>query len=197
MGVGKSTAAKMISEAFGFELLEERFGENAFLPRFYKDMPRWAFHSQTFFLMEKITQLLEAKKLLETTSVVQDTPIQQDAFSYAQALHAQGNMDDAEWKLYQKIYHAFEPQFPVPDLIISLEASVPVIMQRINARGRNYEQKIPQKYVQLLDTLNHAWVKEYTDVSFFPVQTDTLNIVKSKKARNEFMQLVAQALLHQ
>jgi len=95
MGSGKTTAARLIADRLSFLLLEENFGENAFLPRFYKDMNKWAFHSQTFFLMEKITQTLETPKLLEKTSVVQDTPIEQDVFSYAKAQHVLGHMDDA------------------------------------------------------------------------------------------------------
>src|SRR3990167_8714570 len=108
MGSGKTTVARLIAKELTFHLIEENFGENAFLPRFYHDMKRWAFHSQTFFLMEKITQMLETPKLLQKYSVVQDTPIQQDAFSYAKAQHVLGNIDDAEWRLYQKIYRSFE-----------------------------------------------------------------------------------------
>src|SRR3989344_3404859 len=138
MGSGKTTAARLIARELGFGLIEENFGENAFLPRFYADMKRWAFHSQTFFLMEKITQMRETARILENGPVVQDTPIQQDAFSYAKAQHVLGNMDDAEWRLYQKIYKSFEPYFPQPDLIVYLEAPISVLSGRIQKRGRGY-----------------------------------------------------------
>ncbi len=183
MGSGKTTAARLIAKELKFQLVEENFGENAFLPRFYKEMNRWAFHSQTFFLMEKITQMLETPKLLEKGPVVQDTPIQQDAFSYAKALHVLGHMDDAEWKLYQKIYKSFEPYFPKPDCIVYLETSIPAIADRIEKRGRGYEQKIPQSYLELLDMLNHKWLGENKSIPVFVVKTDGLNIVTSKVAQ--------------
>src|SRR5438876_5706677 len=123
MGSGKTTATKLLAKELRFHLLEENFGDNAFLPRFYGDMKRWAFHSQTFYLTEKINQMLETTTLLTKYSVVQDTPITQDAFSYAKAQHVLGNIDDAEWHLYQKIYKSFEPYFPKPDFIIYLHAS--------------------------------------------------------------------------
>ena len=172
MGSGKTTAAKLIARELKFHLIEENFGENAFLPRFYQDMKRWAFHSQTFFLMEKISQMLDTPKLLEKHSVVQDTPIQQDAFSYAKAQHVLGNIDDTEWRLYLKIYRSFEPYFPRPDRIIYLDTSVVALAARIGKRGRGYEQKIPQSYLELLDMLNRRWLSENKTIPVMIIQTD-------------------------
>lgn len=201
MGSGKTTAARVIAKALGYQLVEENFGENAFLPRFYNDMKRWAFHSQTFFLMEKINQMLESPKLLAKGGVVQDTPIQQDAFSYAKAQHVLGNIDDAEWKLYQKIYKSFEPYFPKPKLIIYLETSVPVVASRIESRGREYEQKIPQSYLELLDMLNHKWLTENAQakgkkIPVLSIQTDELNIAKSSIAQETLIELVKKKIVY-
>jgi deoxyadenosine/deoxycytidine kinase len=194
MGSGKTTAARLIAKELRFKLLEENFGENAFLPRFYKDMTRWAFHSQTFFLMEKITQMLETRKLITQYPIVQDTPIQQDAFSYAKAQHVLGHIDDAEWRLYQKIYKSFEPYFPTPDLIIYLETSLSAISERITKRGRGYEQAIPQSYLELLDMLNHKWLTENTAMPLLKIETDGLNIVNSKKAQRDLITAVKRKL---
>ena len=200
MGSGKTTAARLVAKALGDQLVEENFGENAFLPRFYSDMKRWAFHSQTFFLMEKINQILETPKLLRKGGVVQDTPIQQDAFSYAKAQHVLGNIDDAEWKLYQKIYKSFEPYFPKPDCIVYLETSVSVVASRIESRGRQYEQKIPQSYLELLDMLNHKWLSENAGaksgkkIPVLTIDTDQLNIAKSSIAQEQLITLIKKRL---
>ena len=194
IGSGKTTAVRLIAKELGFTLLEENFGENAFLPRFYSDMKRWAFHSQTFFLMEKISQILETSTLLKTTSIIQDTPIQQDVFSYAKAQHVLGNIDDAEWRLYQKIYKSFEPYFPKPDFIIYLETSLPTIIDRIEKRGRAYEQKIPQSYLELLDMLNHKWLTENKTIPVLVIETDGLNIVRSRVAQKAMIDAVTKRL---
>lgn len=133
---------------------------------------------------------METRALLEKTSIIQDTPIQQDAFSYAKAQHVLGNIDNAEWKLYQKIYHSFEPQFPKPNLIVFLETSMKEIENRIDARGREYEKKIPQSYLKLLDMLNHKWLSEQKEIPILTIQTDGLNIVRSKKAQQQLIHMV-------
>lgn len=194
IGAGKTTVSKLLARELDFRLLEEHFGENAFLPRFYQDMKRWAFHSQMFFLMEKIKQMLETVNIIKNHSVVQDTPIQQDALSYAKAQYIQGNMDDAEWWLYLKVYKSFEPFLPTPDLIIYLEASSDSLLSRIKKRGRGYEQQIPANYLELLDMLNHRWLRENKTIPTLVVQTDHLDIVHTKKAKETLVSYVKDAL---
>jgi len=157
-------------------------------------MKRWAFHSQVFFLMEKIRQMLETKNMLAKTPVVQDTPITQDVFSYARAQHELGNMDDAEWALYQKIYHEFTPHFPQPDLIVFLDTSIPAIEQRIAARGRGFEQTIPTDYLELLDKLNRRWLEQNTTIPVVRIPTDTLDIARNRDAQEQFVSIVRSAL---
>ena len=196
MGSGKTTAANLLAKELNFTLIEENVKENAFLPRFYQDMKRWAFHSQLFFLMEKIRQMTETKSILSKSSVVQDTPITQDVYSYARAQHELGNMDDAEWALYQKIYHEFTPHFPNPDLIVFLDTSVPVIEQRTASRGRGFEQSIPTDYLELLDKLNRRWLEQNKTIPVLSINTDTLDITRDKDAQAQFVSLVRHALPH-
>ena len=195
MGSGKTTAARLIAKHFKLHLVEENFGENAFLPRFYKKMNRWAFHSQTFFLMEKINQLMEIGEERKKESIVQDTPIEQDVFSYAKVQHALGNMDDAEWKLYHKIYMSFVPHLPKPDAIIFLDTSIAEIQKRIRIRGRGYEKKIPKNYIELLDKLNRDWMKENTSIKVITIPTDGLNIVTNTRAQQQLFTSISKALL--
>lgn len=183
MGSGKTTAARLLSQELKITLLEENFGENAFLPRFYQDMNRWAFHSQTFYLMEKVTQMLQTVKILEKKSVIQDTPIVQDVYSYAKAQHVLGHIDDAEWRLYLKIYKSFLDKIPEPDLIIYLETTPDVVMERIESRGRAFERKIPLSYVELLDMLNHKWLSENHAIKVIKSDAIKLNLARSHKDR--------------
>ncbi len=194
LGSGKTTAARLLSRELNFTLNEETVEENAFLPRFYQDMKRWAFHSQTFFLMEKIRQMIATKSQLKTTPVVQDTPIVQDVFSYAKAQHALGNMDDAEWALYRKIYEEYAPMFPKPDLIVFLDTSIAEIERRIRERGRGFEQDIPTEYLRLLDSLNREWLAQNNDIPVIVFHSDSLDISRNKDVQAQFVSLVRNAL---
>ena len=55
IGVGKTTLARLIHEAFEADVLLEVFEENPFLGSFYADRQRYAFQTQIFFLMSRFT----------------------------------------------------------------------------------------------------------------------------------------------
>lgn len=181
ISVGKTTAAKLLASKLNFYLLEENWGANQFLPRFYNNMPRWAFHSQTFYLLEKIKQTKGAKFFLKQGKpVIQDTPIYQDVLSYAKAQFALGNMDEAEFQLYTKVYSIFVKSLPKPDLIVFLEASWPQVFKRLKTRDRSFEQRIPKSYLLLLDKLNRQWIRKMKGSKVLRINTDNLNLVNNQ-----------------
>jgi len=195
MGVGKTTVARLLAERLGAAILEENFGENQFLPRFYQNMPRWAFHSQTFFLLEKIKQMLETRKILANRqSVIQDTPIIQDVQSYAKAQYILGNMDEAEFNLYIKIYSLFIKRLPRPDLIVYLEASWPTVLKRQTLRDRGFESQIPKNYLELLDKLNRQWKRKYNHQNILRVKTDHLDFISSETDKTKLFKMVEERL---
>lgn len=187
MGSGKTTVAHLIARHLGFHLLLENFGDNQFLPRFYQDMKRWAFHSQTFYLMEKITQMLETKQLLKMHHVVQDTAIYQDVFSYAKAQFVLGNMDDVEFALYSKIYASFVNRLPVPDLIIYLKVPIRVLLTRVANRKQSVEKRQKYEYVKILDDYNWNWVKKQPKEKVIVVDAHKYNFVENQDNINKLI----------
>lgn len=182
MGSGKTTIANLIAQECGYALVLEQFEDNPFLPKFYTDMKRWAFHSQIFFLLEKARQLNEIPSLLNQRSVIQDTPIMQDVYSYAKAQYELGNMDRHEWNLYLKTYETLSAHLPKPDVIVYLTASLDTLMKRIQSRGRSYEQSIPEEYIALLDRLNASW-RASTNIPIIVIDTDERDIVHKERDR--------------
>lgn len=194
LGIGKTTYATLIADRLAYSLVTENYAENPFLPRFYSDMPRWAFHSQTFFLLEKAHQLEEISVQLENSGVVQDTPIFQDVYSYALAQHKLGNMDEHEWELYSKLYTSLISHLPQPDLIIYLDASVDTILKRIHERGRSYEQSIPRSYIELLHELNASLIGKHKHIPTIFIDGNAVDIVASEHDKEQVIAMVERAI---
>ena len=138
IGAGKTTAAKLISQEFGFELFDEPVIDNRFLKDYYADMRRWSFTLQLEFLMRRA----EHHELIRTVpkSCVQDRSLYEDPEIFAKYLHGLGNMDDRELDLYFEYFHRLNRDLPRPDLIFMLEVpDVSILLQRIRKRGRKEE----------------------------------------------------------
>ncbi len=190
IGSGKTTLDKWIARYLKFTLFEENVADNLFLSDFYKDMPRWAFHSQTFYLTEKIKQLEEIKELLKKKPVVQDTPIYQDVFVFAEAQYEAGHMTQAEFDLYKKIFAMFSNQLPQPNLIVYLKTSVEVVEERISKRSRSFETKIPRWYLVLLNWLLDRRVAKEKKIPVLTIDTDGINITQNNKDVQKVLELI-------
>lgn len=190
IGSGKTTAANLLARHFGMHLFEENVDENTFLPLFYDDPKRWAFHSQLFFLREKAEQLMRVKSLLIETSVVQDSPIYQDCFTYAKAQQTLGYMSLHEFMLYEKFFRALHHSLPVPHLIVQLDASIPAIANRIKKRAREYEQEIDTAYLQLLLELQTEWIVRNPQLNIIRINSDELDFASNEEDARRFLEVV-------
>ena len=193
MGVGKSTLTKLLADRLSYRAVYEKFNGNVFLPRFFSDRKRWAFHSQTYFLIEKINLLINISK--SHKSVVQDTNIYTDIFSYARAQYRQKNMEKAEWELFLRIYKLAEKQLPKPDLIIYLEAPSKIIYDRIMKRNRDFEAKTKKqdflKYLDLLTICNDEWIKKESRKSnLLKVDTTKLDYLNNPEHEKKLLGMI-------
>jgi deoxyadenosine/deoxycytidine kinase len=185
LGSGKTTAAKLLASKQGFYLFEEKVNENKFLPLFYSEPKRWAFH-----LREKAAQLSKIKTIIKETNVVQDSPIYQDYLTYAKAQHILGNMNDNEFALYEKMFHVLNREVPVPHLIIQLDATLPEILKRIKKRARSYEKVVDEKYVELLLKLQNKWLSENPKLNIVKIDTNFLDIAENPENQKIFIEKV-------
>ena len=146
IGAGKTTAAKMISQEFGYELFDEPVVDNRFLRDYYADMRRWSFTLQLEFLIKRI----DHHELIRTVpkSCVQDRTLLEDPEVFAKYLHGLGHMDDRELELYFDYFHKLHRNVQQPDKVVCLDvANIDVIMGRIRSRGRAEEQNIPRDFL--------------------------------------------------
>jgi len=71
---------------------------------FYADMPRYALHSQVFFLAARLKQHL--REVNPGRRVIQGRTVYEDAAIFARLLHDDGLMDDRDHASYRTLYHA-------------------------------------------------------------------------------------------
>ena len=147
IGCGKTTAAKLISQHFGFELFDEPVIDNRFLRQYYADMKRWSMTLQMEFLIRRV----EHHELIETVakSCVQDRSLYEDPEIFAKYLHGLGNMTDNDLNLYFEYFERLNKKLPKPDLIIYLQVdNVDVLFKRIRKRGRKEEMGIEKSFLE-------------------------------------------------
>jgi deoxyadenosine/deoxycytidine kinase len=175
VGVGKSTLTGLLSEYLCWEPFYEAVDDNPYLADFYQDMRTWSFHSQVFFLARRLGH---HRQIVERPgTVVQDRTVYEDAEIFARNLYLQGHMSERDWQSYWGLYQTVITILPPPDLVIYLQASVPVLQDRIRQRGRDYEQQISAEYLTQLNELYEAWVEGFTHCPVLTVPTADLNYV--------------------
>ena len=150
IGVGKTTAAKLISQRFGFELFDEPVIDNRFLRDYYADMRRWSFTLQLEFLIRRV----EHYQLIRTVpkSCIQDRTLYEDPEVFAKYLHGLGFMDDRELDLYFEYFHRLYGELQRPDMILMLNVDrVQTLLARIRTRGRTEERGIDEAFLSGLN----------------------------------------------
>lgn len=170
IGVGKTSLARKLADLVQGRLMLETPEDNPFLARFYEDRRRYALPTQLSFLVSRYEQARQlAQGDLFTGVTVADYMLDKDL------LFAQLNLDEAEFRLYQKIYADLRPQTPSPDLVIYLQAPVPVLLERIRRRGRSYERSLPEAYLADLARNYAEFFYHYDDAPLLIVNSEHLN----------------------
>lgn len=192
IGAGKTTAAKLISQKFGFELFDEPVIDNRFLRDYYADMKRWSFTLQLEFLLKRA----QHHELIRTVpkSSIQDRTLLEDPEIFAKYLHGLGHMDDRELDLYLEYFQRLNRDLHQPDKVIYLECrDTSVLLKRIQKRGRQEEQGIAADFLNGLA----AYYSTFPQVAKRKYKLDLLTVdvaqldIRTKEGRKEFLDRVS------
>ncbi len=188
MGTGKSTLVEFLSQTYGARPFYEPNEANPYLPDFYKDMKRWAFHSQLYFLSNKFRLHQELDQAPGV--VVLDRTIYEDAEIFATALMEMRKIDARDWDTYRNFYQVILNAIRPPDLMIYLRCSMRTLRKRIKLRGRQMEQDIPLSYFKRLDRLYESWIGDYAHSELLILETDNLDYIQDMMHRLDVMQRI-------
>ena len=185
IGVGKTSLVELLASRFeGVKILEDV--QNPFLEPFYRGKEGAAFQVQLFFLLSRHQQHVELSQMdLFTRFVVSDYTMPKDR------IFARMNIDDEEFRLYDRLYRLLTERLPKPDLVIYLEASIEMCMRRIRMRGRDFERGIDPAYLQKLKDAYNAFFFRYSETPLLVVNTDEIDFVnKAEDFENLIQQIV-------
>ena len=149
IGSGKSTLTRMLAKHYGWEARFEAVEHNPYLEDYYKDIHRWSFNLEVFFLKERFHDLIDIRNADHT--IVQDRTIFEGVYVFMENNKAMGNLSDRDYETYMELFEQMMEVVKLPDLMIYLRASLPHLVGNIQKRGRDYEQQMQLDYLENLN----------------------------------------------
>ena len=173
IGAGKTTLTRMLARHYGWEPRFEPVRENPYLEDYYKDIPRWSFCLETFFLKERFKDVLAISHADHT--IIQDRSIFEGVYVFVKNNYEQGNLSDNDYQTYMDLFHLMMSLVSKPDLMIYLRKSVPELVRQIQLRGRDYEQQMQLDYLKGLNLRYDDFIFKYYDGRVLTIDSDGLD----------------------
>ena len=175
IGAGKTSLVERLCQEFGWQPYFEGVVEHPYLDDYYKDMQRWGFHTQIYFLTARLRQQQEIAQI--PTSVCQDRSIYEDHEIFARSLTSLGIMSERDYQSYRLLFESITRYISRPDLLIYLRASVPTLMNRITMRSRDCESTITTDYLAHLNEHYENWMSRFDVCPILALDCDALDFV--------------------
>ncbi|MEJ6749186.1 MAG: deoxynucleoside kinase [Flavobacteriales bacterium] len=179
IGSGKTTLTTKLAKHYKWSPHFEDVENNPYLNDFYKEMQRWSFNLQVFFLNSRFRQIIDIKK--SDKDFIQDRTIYEDAFIFAPNLHSMGLMSTRDFDNYKELFSLMDSLVDGPDLLIYLRASVPTLVEQIQKRGRDYENSIRLDYLTQLNDRYEAWIESYDSGKLLIIDVDNINFSENEE----------------
>ena len=179
IGSGKTTLTTKLAKHYKWEAHYEDVENNPYLNDFYKDMQRWSFNLQVYFLNSRFRQVINIRE--SGKKYIQDRTIYEDAYIFAPNLHSMGLMSTRDFENYMQIFNLMDEFIQSPDLLVYLRASVPTLVDQIQKRGRDYENSIRLDYLTRLNERYEAWADEYKKGKMLIIDVDNINFADQEE----------------
>ncbi len=175
IGAGKTTLTTKIAEDFNAKSVLERFADNPFLPKFYKDQNRYAFPLEMSFLADRYKQLSDD---LSQFDLFKDFVVA-DYHIFKSLIFAKITLAEDEYRLYSNLFHIIYKEMPKPDLYVYLYQNSERLLQNIKKRGRSYEQEIEADYLDKINTGYLDYIKSQPDLNILIIDVSDRDFVKN------------------
>ncbi len=177
IGAGKTSLSNMIAKQFNGKLILEQFEENPFLAKFYEDQDKYAFPLELSFLADRYQQL---KAELARQDLFSDFTIS-DYFLNKSLIFARKTLKDDEYQLFRTLFNIMNASLPRPDLLVHLYVKTNRLQQNIRHRGREYEQHIPDDYLEKIQESYFDYLKQQPDLRILLLDVNAIDFVAYRK----------------
>ncbi len=176
IGAGKTTLTTKLAQDFNAKTVLERFADNPFLPKFYKDQNRYAFPLEMSFLADRYQQISDD---LAQFNLFKDFIIA-DYHIFKSLIFAKVTLAEDEFRLYKTLFDIIYKEMPKPDLYVYLYQNTERLLQNIKRRGRSFEQEIPAAYLDKINKGYLDYIKNQKDLNVLIIDISELDFIKNQ-----------------
>jgi 2-amino-4-hydroxy-6-hydroxymethyldihydropteridine diphosphokinase len=176
IGAGKTSLSTKISNDYNAKLVLERFADNPFLPKFYKEPQRYAFTLEMSFLADRYQQISDDLSQLDLFKdfIVSDYDV------FKSLIFSKITLPEDEFKLYRKLFYLMYKDIAKPDLYIYLYQNTERLQANIKKRGRDYEQEIEDDYLEKINAGYLEFLKSQTEINVKIIDISDRDFVKNR-----------------
>ena len=186
IGAGKTSLARRIASDFNGKLILERFTDNPFLPRFYRDPERYSFPLELSFLADRYNQM---KKELSYRDLFTSFTIA-DYFFMKCLVFAKATLSEDEFNLFRQIFNIIYSNLPLPDLFVYLHVDPDRLLKNIKNRGRDYEKKITRNYLERIQKGYFDFFRQQPEMTFLVIDTNKIDFINNEKNYKDLIRMI-------
>jgi len=179
IGSGKSTLTQLLAKHYGWEARFESVDHNPYLEDYYRDIHRWSFNLEVYFLKERFRDLIDISHSDHT--IIQDRTIYEGVYVFMKNNKDMGHLSDRDYETYMELFEQMMDMVKLPDLLIYLRASVPHLVGNIQQRGRDYEQTMKLEYLENLNRRYDDFIYNKYPGRVITIEKDALDFKRNAK----------------
>ena len=169
----------------------ERFADNPFLPKFYKDPGRYAFPLEMSFLADRYQQFTDDTTQLDLfkSFLVSDYDI------FKSLIFAQITLPKEEFMLYRKLFNFMYKEVTKPDLYVFLYQTPERLLENIRKRGRSYELEIEPAYLEKINRGYLDFIKGLPEENSLVINLGELDFVANPSDYETILDMLQSKIL--
>ena len=156
IGSGKTTLTRKLAAHYGWTPKYEAVTYNPYLEDYYKDIPRWSFNLEVYFLTQRFKDILEIASSDDV--IIQDRTILEGVQIFVANNYDMGNLSDRDYRTYMDLFNLMMSLVKAPELLIYLKSSIPHLVSQIQKRGRQTEmldiENNPEDFASVTDRID-------------------------------------------